>query len=1041
MNIKIKSFIIVMFIFCASMSAQDEVTINGTVSSKADGETIIGANVTIIGTQKGTSTDFDGNYQLTVKSGDIIQYSYVGFTTKAIPYVNQKTINVELEEANILDEVVIVGYGTQKKSHLTGAISKVKNENLDQIAVARVDDALVGQVSGVNISATEGEAGSAPTIRIRGTGSINGSSDPAIVVDGIVMDIDILSNLDMNEIASFEVLKDAASAAIYGSRGANGVILITTKNGKPGDTKFSYNTFTGIKSARHSDAYTQTLAQWSQKELASTGTISDKTRYKQLIGTDRDWQDVIFESGIITSHSIAARGGNKKTKFSFNLGYLNDEGVLLTDNFTKYSLRMKVDSKINNKFSFGVNLSPSYSDKRRFDNSTHSVLQQGPWIPIYHDEHTIQFVDRAIYPDVKVGDYAVSRHFDNYDLDGDGKLIDISTTSNTNPYAKVVEKDRNEYRFKLMGSLYAKYRITKDLNFKTTFAADFQNSKRDRWQGTLSSRNGAAAAQLDISSENRIHLVTDNLFSYNKEFGKHEINAIAGISAESFNWQYEDSRGTGYDSDLLRTMTAATTIAQARSFDWERNLISYLSRVNYAFDDKYLVSLSFRRDGYSVFGENRKYGNFPAASVGWVISKEEFLNDSSILNFLKLRFSYGTTGNPEVVSGSDAQNKVLDSYPYLSLIGTSTSLADNGVTTGYNPLNIANPDLQWERSIEFNPALDFGFLNSKISGSIDYYQRTSDNLLLNNPVSGTTGFTSALTNLGKVRNSGIEFELRTKNITKANFRWNSTFIATRNKNELLDFADSNGQIQTVDTKRAAEWINLVGNPISSFYGWVVDEEIPEEYIDRPWERVNQTNREVYVKDLNSDGVIDDDDKTILGDPYPDIVWSVSNEFQIGNFDASFMFQGSHGAEVRNMGDQYLLQHSGSSTLSVPSITPISPGSSEVVEDVIKTNPGRVFIKEKIFTNSIIQNASYIALRTINVGYSLNSTLTKKLNLDKLRIYVTGQNLLYFTADDYTGFNPESIYITSGTTPGTTYGYQRAGSPINQTVSLGINLDF
>jgi TonB-linked SusC/RagA family outer membrane protein len=1038
MNLKIKLVFIVIFLFCSTMQAQEEVTIKGTVASKIDGEPILGANIIVLNTNKGTSTDFDGNYQIKVKTGEIIQFSYLGFTTKTIPYVNQKRINIDLaEDENLLDEIIVVGYGTQKKSHLTGAISKITNESLDQIAVARVDEALVGQVSGVNIQATEGEAGSAPTIRIRGTGSINGNSDPAIVVDGLVVDIDFLSNLDMNEVASFEVLKDAASAAIYGSRGANGVILITTKSGKAGETKFTYNTFTGFKEARKSEQYAGTLADWSKRELAATGMLSDKTKYKQLIGTDRDWQDVMFELGIITSYSFSARGGNDKTKFSFSMNYLEDEGVLLTDNFKKYSMRIKTDTKVNDKFSFGVNLSPSYSNTRRFDGSTHDVLKQSSWLPIYHDDNTIQYVDRAAYPNVEVGDYAIERHFDNYNLDGNGSLVDISTTSNTNPFAKVSERDRNDYKFKLFGSIYAKYRLAKGLSFKTTFAGDFENTKKDRWQGVLASRNGSAAAQLDISAQNRIHITSDNLFSYNREIGNHEISAIAGFSMETFDWEYEDVTGTGYTSDLLQTITAATVIAEARSFKWERNLLSYLGRVNYAYDDKYLVSLSFRRDGYSVFGENQKYGNFPAASVGWTVSKEDFLKDSYFLNFLKFRFSYGKTGNPEVRSGGDALNSVIDSNPYLSLIGPSTAVSDTGVVSGFNPLNIANPNLQWESSVEFNPAVDFGFLNNRITGSVDYYQRTSDKLLLFNPISSTTGFTNALTNLGKVKNSGVEFELRTKNVSKPSFKWSSTFIATHNKNELLDFADSNGQIQNVDNKRAAEWINLVGNPISSFYGWVVDEEIPIEYIARPWERARQTNREVYVKDLNGDGVIDDDDKTILGNPYPDLVWSISNNFNIGDFDASFMFQGSHGAEVRNIADQYIFQHAGSSSLSIPSITPIAPESTEVVSEVIQSTPGRVFIREKIFTNSIIQNASYVALRTVNLGYTLDADVAAKLKLSKLRMYITGQNLMYLTASDYTGLNPESIRNTSGTT----YGYQRAGSPINRTISLGFNLEF
>jgi hypothetical protein len=311
------------------------------------------------------------------------------------------------------------------------------------------------------------------------------------------------------------------------------------------------------------------------------------------------------------------------------------------------------------------------------------------------------------------------------------------------------------------------------------------------------------------------------------------------------------------------------------------------------------------------------------------------------------------------------------------------------------------------------------FFDNIVSGSIDYYTRTSDQLLLYNPVSGTTGFSNALVNLGKVRNSGVELELRSRNVSNEDFKWTSTLIASKNKNELKDFADSNGLIQNVDSKRAAEWINLEGNPISSFYGWVVDKEIPLEYLANPYHPVGGQAQDVYVRDLNGDGLIDDDDKTILGNPYPDLVWSFTNNFKLGNVDVSFMIQGSHGAEVRNMGDQYLFNHFNSS------------------QDFISSTPNQEFIKEKIFTNSIIQDASYIALRNVNIGYNLNSRLLSKLKLSNARIYMAAQNLLYITASDYTGFNPESINNTSATT----YGYQRAGSPVFSTVSLGLNVQF
>ena len=1020
MNYKIKLTLLVSLLVCLSTYAQNTMSIKGQVSSSEDNEPIPGVNVVVANSNNGTVTDFDGNFEISAAAGDVLQFSYVGFKTQLVAVDSNTTLNVAMDlDDNLLDEIVVIGYGTQKRKNLTGAISKVKSENLDKIAVSRIDDALVGQISGVNIQATEGEAGSDPTIRVRGTGSITSSSSPLIVVDGIVVDNDFLGNLDMNDIESFEVLKDASSAAIFGARGGNGVILISTKNGKEGRTKFTYNTYTGFKEALRGDNLYVTMQEWADKELAATGQLSDKTTYKLALQNDRDWQDIMFDGGMIESHSISARGGSQRTTFSTSLNYLSDEGVLLTDNFNRYSLRLKVDSKVGDKFKIGANISPSYSDRRRFDGSTHDVLRQPPWLPVYHNDHTIQFVDRNAYPDVQVGDYAVQRHFDNFDLYGDGGETDISTTSNTNPAAKILERDRNDYKFKLYGNIYAQYEISDGLKFKTTLGGDYSHTKRDRWQGVKASRNGVAATRLDLSNDKRLHIVSDNVFTYDKTIGKHDINAVAGFSAEQWDYEIEAATGIGYTSDLVRTLSGATTIAEATSEEYQQRLLSYFGRINYAYDGKYLVSLSARRDGYSAFGPDSKYGFFPAASAGWTLSNEDFLRESKTVNFLKLRVSYGLTGNNAFDIGNGDFRNQINSYPYLSLIGASSASFNNSIVNGFNPLNISNSGLGWEKSVEVNPGIDFGFFNNRLTGSVDVYKRTSEDLLLDVPVSYTTGFPNALDNRGKVENRGIEIELRTKNVIRPNFQWNSTFIASRNENELLDFAESNGLITNVDTKRAAEWINLVGNPISSFYGWVVDSEIPAEYIKAPWERVRQTNRDVYVKDLNGDGVIDDDDKTILGNPYPDLVWSISNEFKVGGFELSFIFQGSHGAEVRNIGDQYLFRHFGSASTA------------------LSTAPNQGFIKQKIFTDSIVQNASYVALRTISIGYDLPEDLLSELFITNARIYLTGQNLMYITADDYNGLNPESIYNTSPIN----YGYQRVGSPINRTFSLGLNLNF
>ena len=1036
MNLKNKLALIVILLFNITVFAQS-VTLTGQVVSQTDNSPIPGVNVIIKNTTKGTTTDFDGNYQIQANKGDVVQFSYVGYVTKDIVVGNQTTINVALaEDLAKLDEVVVIGYGTQKKSHTTGSISKVVNDDLDQIAVARVDDALVGQVSGVNIQATEGEAGSAPTINIRGVGSMAGDSAPLVVVDGVIVDADFLGSLNMNNIASFEILKDAASSAIYGSKGANGIIMITTKDGKEGKTKFSYETYTGQKKARWSKAYTFSIKDWAARELATTGTLSDKTRYKQLIGVDRSWQAVIFDGGNITNHSISARGGSAKTKFSTGLNYQHDEGVLLTDDYKKYGMNLKIDTKLNDKFSFGVNMSPSITNRRRFDGSVHDILRQTNWLPVYLDANTIKFVNKFKYPDAQIGDYATQRMFDDFDLTTMSPVpsggTDISNTSNTNPAAKVLERDRRDKKFKLYGSVYGKYNILDGLSFRTALSGSYQDTKRSRWQGTKSNRNGAAAAKMNEITQRETYLIWDNFLSYDKAFGKHEFSIVAGISGERRESFFSTISGTGYTSDAVKEIANATIISDANAFSWEKRGLSYVSRVNYAYDNKYLASVSMRRDGSSIFGKDFKYGNFPAASIGWNVSNEDFLVNSDVVSQLKFRASYGVTGNDRLNTGSvdpDATssssnlstgNILVDYYPSLALLGATTAIVDGKVTAGFNPANIANAELKWERSVEINPGVDFGFFHNAISGSVDYYRRTSDQLLLNNPISVTTGFNAALVNLGKVRNEGFEFELRTRNISKEKFRWSSTIIASTNKNTLVDFADSNGQITNVDSKRAAEWINLVGQPISTFYGWVVDKEIPLEYIKNPWHPVGAQAQDVYVKDLNGDGIIDDEDKAPLGNPYPNLVWSFTNEFKIGNFDVSFMFQGSHGAEVRNMADQYMFNQFNSAQDFNPA-----------------TTPNQQFIKQKIFTNSIVQDASYIALRNVNIGYNLPDDFISKYGISRLRVYASGQNLIYKTASNYTGWNPEALDRTSPTN----YGYQRGGSPIFSTISLGLNLNF
>ena len=591
-----------------------------------------------------------------------------------------------------------------------------------------------------------------------------------------------------------------------------------------------------------------------------------------------------------------------------------------------------------------------------------------------------------------------------------------------NPYAQYVEREHYEYKTKILGSTYLRYKIADGLIARTSLGATIENRKRTRYDGVMHHASGASRALYNLQERVHNRIIWDNTIDYNRTFNNHELGILVGATIQKRDWEDAQVTGTGFTNDLLKNLQGATTVSAWQENIYEKNKIGYFARVNYVFSNKYLVNASFRRDASSVFGSNSKWGNFPAVSVGWNVHNEDFLNNEGLLSKLKFRVSYGITGNEFFNTG----NVIVDNYPYLALLNTTTAITDDGVTAGVSPLGIANDDLKWEGSKEFNPGIDFGFNENRIQGSIDYYVRTSNDLLLNNPVSFGTGFNAGIVNLGEVENKGWELELRTVNLTGQKLRWNSTLIASTNENTLLSFGESNGQLTVDGWGRNSQWINLVGNPISSFYGYVVDRELATTYYDSPFIPINGLSEDVIVRDLNGDGLISEEDKTILGDPYPDLIWSFTNELGYGNFDFSIMLQGSHGAEVRNVGDQYFFTHWQGSTSDI----------QEVVDDGIIGDP--TFLQQRVHTDDIVQSAGYISLRNVNIGYNFTPRQLSKLGINRLRVYFSGQNLIYKTSSEYNGFNPE--FIDSNNTP-ISYGSQRAGTPLFRTFTAGLNLDF
>lgn len=1009
---------ILLFLGLSSGLYAQNITVTGTISS-SDGETVPMASVVVQGTSKAVVSDALGKYSIDVSKDATLIFSGTGFISQVIPVANRPLIDVVLNPDNeLLDEVVVVGYGTIRKSHLTGSVAKIENKILDQIPLGRVDDALSGQITGVTIQQTNPAAGEAPTIRVRGQGSISFDSDPLIVLDGIVVgnDGDFLSSLDMNDVASVEVLKDASSGAIYGSRGANGIIMITTKKGVEGPTKFSYNTYVGFKDVPSNDVLS-TPSEWADfVRENNNGELTDRMKYIEKMGNYTNWEDVMFDGGMITSNAISARGGTKNTKFTASVSHLNDQGVLLTDNFEKLNFRINLTTKLRERIQFGVNLNPSHTEQRRFPIGVHDAIRQAPWTPLWLTEDNIGYVNRyrenGRWSDVKVGDYAMERMFDDYDLengmpDPNMSGTDISTTSNQGSLAKVLERDRRKYQTKVYANTFLKFQITDALSFKQTLGGDFRYTKNREWFGIEATRNGAADSRSNRSTDIRWHSVSESTLNFDKEWGDQTLNAVAGFAYEK--WQTEQTilTSAGFSNDLIQTIPGAN-LTGGEMVEFEESLLSYLSRVNYTLKDRYLLTASVRTDGSSKFGPDTKYGIFPAVSAGWMVSQEDFFPANSPINNLKVRASYGLTGN----------NNGIGAYDHLGLI---SPFGTGFGQIGYNATNIENPNLGWEKLREINPGIDLSMWGSRFNLSLDLYQRKSEDLLLQVPVPSVTGFTTALVNRGEVENKGFELEMMTRNVNTRNFTWSTSYILTHNQNTLVDFAGAGDLISIVDGKRPAEWIARVGSPISSFYGYVVEDEIPLEYIKNPFYPINAQSQDIYVRDLNGDGVIDTDDRTILGSPYPDFVWSVTNNFKYKNFDIMVMMQGSHGAEVRNISSQYIKnEFSGN-------------------QDYTTEFPDAHLVKQRIFTSDDIQDASFISLRNLNIGYNVPTSTLKQLGVQRLRMYASAQNLLYIMAEGYEGYNPEGIDQGRGNP--LTYGYQRGPAPIYRTFSLGVNLDF
>lgn len=1060
--------LLMILLFAGSAAMAQRKTITGKVISKEGNDPLLGVNVLADKQKGGVATKSDGTYSISVdKNATILVFSYVGFTSQSVVIGDRTTIDVVLVPAAATgEEVVVIGYGTQKRSSVTGAVSKYQNDKLDETPSSRLDQALQGKIAGVQIQNISSEAGADTKIQVRGLTSINQSSGPLVVVDGHPVP-DGLAFVNMADVQSVEVLKDAASAAIYGSRGSGGVIMITTKSGKANKTKIGVKFSTGVKTAYElypmmtTTEYTNMLfyeaalkkmdPSITPPTLTQIAATTERGAYiiEQDLrgGAGTDWQNEAIRNAGTKNIQLNISGGNSGVKYYISGGFQKDQGMMYHSEYDRYNVRAKIDAQVTKRVKFSFNVNPSYIKRERPSVNYIDFVRFQSYLPVYLDESLAAFVrQNPTYADVKAGDFAQARYFNGRTYGGvmpDGSIW--ANTSNVNPFntsnntPKSVMETRTitsqDYRLLTSGDLTIN--IIPGLDFKTmgSFYVSYQTAL------DFAKRNSNRAGDINRGQyDNRLYidLLNENTLTYTKRIREHSLNVLAGFTVQKTSTKFERAVGLDYPSDNITSLNNALIIEQGANSTYNRTyregLLSYLGRVQYGFKDKYLLSASIRADGSSNFAPGHKWGTFPSVSVGWVATKEKFLEKYTWLNNLKFRGSYGLTGN----------NKTVE-FGWIDLLYSAnyiTGAANGSSAAGYVPSSIylSNSDITWERTKQLNGGLDLALFNNIISLSLDVYQTRTEKLLLQQNTLAFTGAPTTVNNIGSMKNNGVELELTTNNIRKKDFRWSTTANIAHTKNNITEFGGEAFSLN--DGERTEKYINKVGDPLIQFFGYKTNGVwLSQADVDAARAAGLTSNLPnlfvpggLKLVDINGDNVIDTDDRTIIGNPYPDFTWGVTNNFKYKAFDLMFMFQGVQGGSLVN-GDpnynetkRYNKNYNQNRWLS-----PMFPGDGKTPYSTVGFN--------WMLTDYVVEDASYYTLREILVGYTLPDKLVKKAKLNSLRIYLSAQNLFFHSSSGYRGINIEGRNTSGAYSTPLIDGYQRGAYPIAKTYLIGIDLNF
>lgn len=987
---------------------QQAKTVTGTVTD-VSGEPIIGANIRIKGTTTGTITDIDGNFSIKAEPQSVIEVSYIGYLTQETVINNQKSIRFLLkEDTKTLDEVVVIGYGVQKKADLTGSVANINTEKLNTQSNANIGQALQGKIAGVDIVSQGGAPGSGTRIMVRGIGTLNNAS-PLYIVDGMYMNS--IDHINPNDIASIDVLKDASSAAIYGSRAANGVIIVTTKEGSNTEGKpiIDLSVNLGISTA------SKFLDMLDAKGWAEVTTIARQAIGKPALDMatdlankpDNDWQDIMFRPALMQNYNLSVKGGGKYSTYYTGLGYFNQDGIVKGTNYQRYNIQSKNDYK-RGIFSAGTNLIISFSH----DKPLHQELRGGMIGTILQSVPTLEK-----YDDTREGGYGGTY----------GDVVNIP-----HPLAIIDDNimDRYNENVKIFANLYAQIELFKGLKYKLNLTPDFSF---ERYKNYLNKYDFGLATnsitQLTERQRRRRNILVENLLTFDRTFGEHKISALAGYTYQDSRFRHIQAYGEGLPQGL-EEIDAATTNRSNEGNSWRSVLTSILGRVFYSYQNKYLFTATIRRDGSSKFGKNNRYGYFPSFSLGWNVAEEKFMENVHWLDQLKLRGGYGVLGNQEI-----------DNYQYSSTITTGINYPDGngGLLQGAFPKNFANPDIKWEETAMTNVGIDFMAFNNRLSLTADYYVKNTKDILLTVPIPiSSGGANDPIRNAGKIRNNGFEFNLGWMDQPNPDISYGINLIGSFNKNKVIAMGSESGSIkggstnQNITTSETKAGYPIGGYWLISTAGYFNSQEEVDAYA-KDGKKIQPAAEPGDIKfvDANNDGVINDDDRVFQGSPFPDFTFALNGNMRYKNFDLSIGLQGVLGNKIYNATRQILEDVTKGSNFLASCLDYWTPENKNASHPRLTwDDPNR---NTRAESDRYLENGSYLRLRSVQLGYTFPQTWFKGA-IQHARVYINAENL--FTITSYSGYSPDVNADNANYR-----GFDNFIYPTNRTFMLGLNVTF